>query len=191
MIKRKIVFTILIAYLLTGGLYLLSPGESAWAVPGQNPKRQSAPTRTATPGAIPTPGTATPAPPGSTAAPPGNTPTPSPQSQPLLLPAETVTPLFLTLFPPTATPMATFEGLVFPTETMGEGAGATPTPTPGEMVQSIASATPAAPTITPVILPSLADAVGAGACANLLVVGAGLVMLVVGLVLVGRRQAAS
>jgi hypothetical protein len=39
--------------------------------------------------------------------------------------------------------------------------------------------------ITPVIYPSLGDAIGAGMCVDLLVIGAGLVILVVGLILVG------
>jgi hypothetical protein len=186
--KRKTVFTILVAYLLVSGIYLLAPGEAAWAVPGQNPNRQSSPTRTPTPAATPAPGTET--------APPAGTSVPQPPSRPLPLPAETVTPLFLTLFPPTATPQATPEGNLWPTETVEERTGPTPgpSPMPGGTVQPTplsTSSTEVAVAITPVIYPSLGDAIGAGMCVDLLAIGAGLVILVVGLILVGREQTSS
>jgi hypothetical protein len=168
--RRKTVFTILVAYLLVSGVYLLSPGEAAWAVPGQNPNRQSSPTRTSTPAAT--------LPPGTETAPPAGTGVPQPPSRPLPLPAETVTPLFLTLFPPTATPQATPEGNLWPTETVEERTGPTPGPSPirGGTVQPTPSSTSSA---------EVAMAISAGMCVDLLVIGAGLVILVVGLILVG------
>jgi len=196
-VKRKRVLTILLAYLLTSGLYLLSPGEGAWAVPGQNPNRQSCPSRTPTPAATLTPGTATATPVGTTVPqPPSGEP-----SLPLPLPAETVTPLFLTLFPPTATPTATpratWESVLWQTATAEEGgvlAGST-SPTPVEMGQPTPSRTPISAevgtAITPVASPSLGSALGASACVDLLVIGIGLVLLVIGLILVGRRRASS
>ncbi len=186
--KRNMDSTILVAYLLTSGLYLLSPGEAAWAVPGQNPHRQSSPTRTPTPAVTLTPGAATAPPVGTTIA--------QPLSRPLPLPAETVTPLFLTLFPPTATPGATLEGILWPTDTVGEGARPTlrPSPIPGGTVQPTPLSTSSAEVamaITPVAYPSLRDAIGASTCVDLLMIGAGLVILVVGLILVGREQISS
>ncbi len=186
--KRKTVFTILVVYLLISGVYLLTPGKAAWAVPGQNPKRQSSPTRTPTPAVILTPGTAT--------APPAGTNAPRTPSRPLPLPAGTFTPLFLTLFPATATPEATLEGILWPTVTMGEGTGSSlrPSPTPGGMAQPTPSSTSsaeAAMAITPMNYLSLGDAIGAGTCVDLLVIIAGLVILVVGLILVGRERTSS
>lgn len=179
---------ILLAYLLTGGLYLLSPGEGAWAVPGQNPNRQSSPTRTPTPGAMPSPGRATP---------PVETPIPvsPPGGSPLPLPAETVTPLFLTLFPPTATPRVTWVEVPSQTESAQERVVPTrgPSPTPMDMVQSTLLSTATSElvemTTTPIGSQSLQSTLQGNVIVDLVVLGIGLVLLLVGLVLVGRRRA--
>jgi hypothetical protein len=179
---------VLLAYLLTSSLYFLTPGEGAWAVPGQNPNRQSSPTRTPTPAATITPG-------GSTAV-PASRPSPAETPVPLSLPAETVTPLFLTLFPPTATPRATWESVLWQTMTSEARAGSTntPFPTPVETAQPVPSQTArlaVETTAIPMIYPSLGDTLGAGDCVDLLAMGIGLVLLLLGLVLVGRHRTSS
>ncbi len=181
--KRKTVFTTLVAYLLISSIYLLSPGEAAWAVPGQNPNRQSSPTRTPTPATTLAPGTET--------APLASTTVPQPPSQPLPLPAETVTPLFLTLFPPTTTPRATWESVLWQTVTAErENVFSGSTPTPTEMGQPTPSRTPSATevalAITSITYPSLGDALGTSICVDLLMIGIGLVLLVIGLMLARR-----
>ncbi|MEE8389488.1 MAG: hypothetical protein V3S14_01655 [Anaerolineae bacterium] len=114
-----------------------------------------------------------------------------PPSQPLPLPAETVTSLFLTLFPPTATSRATWESAIWQTATAEAGgvfAGRT-SPTPVEMGQPTPSRTPISAGVeaailgTPLAYPSLESALGSSACVDLLVMGVGLVLLMIGLIL--------
>jgi hypothetical protein len=188
-VKRRTILAILLTYLLTSGLYLLSPGERAWAIPGQNPNRQSSPSRTPTPAATSISGV-------STAA-----PVPQPlfneTPRPLSLPAETVTPLFLTLFPPTATPGATWESVLWQTVTAERRA--IPVSTPFLLLSETMQPTPLQTfdlgtrgvAITPVMYPSLEDALGAGICVDLLVIGIGLVLLILGLVLVRGHRTSS
>jgi hypothetical protein len=180
-VRRRTRFIVLLAYLLTSGLYLLTPGEGAWAVPGQNPNRQSSPTRTPTPGA--TPPTEAPAP----ASPPGRFPLP--------LPAETLTPLLLTLFPPTATPRATRVEVPDQTESAQEGILSTrgPSPTPLDTVQPTSANTRASElgemTRTPTSSQYLRSTLRGSDIIDLVVLGIGLILLLIGMVLVGRHRA--
>jgi hypothetical protein len=187
-VRRRTAFIILLAYLLTSGLYLLTPGEEAWAVPGQNPNRQSSPTRTPTPGATPSPGRATP---------PAEAPAPvsPPVRFPLPLPAETLTPLFRTLFPPTATPRATWVEVPDQTESAQGGILSTrsPSPTPLDIVQPTLASTRASELgemmRTPTSSQYLQSTLRGSDIVDLVVLGIGLILLLAGLVLVGRRRA--
>jgi hypothetical protein len=187
--RRKPFLSMVVVYLLASLLYLLSPGEGAWAVPGQNPHRQSSPTRTPTPGATGTP-VDTPGAPRKT----GTTPVPTPEGS-LSLPSATTTPLFLTLFPPTATPIATWVVATWEVVETGEGRDVStrqPSPAPTGGGHATPSASPTVGrTAVPLPAPSRAfsgGVLGASAVLDCAVVGIGLVLLSIGLILVGRHR---
>lgn len=178
----------IVVYLLASALYLLLPGEGAWAVPGQNPHRQSSPTRTPTPGgtAVPVDTPRAPGEEGESSVPPARVR--------LSLPSTTVTPLFLTLFPPTATPIATWVAATWEVETT-EGRDVPtrqPSPTPTEEGVAIPpgtrtverTAVPASPGSRALSMSTLR----ASTILDCAVTAGGLVLLSIGLILVGRRR---
>lgn len=171
--KRRTVLLILSICLLAGGLSLLSPGEGAWATPAQNPQRQSIPTLTPTPANSPPP----PATPGDTPPPVETASLPSPAlpSPPPASPS-----------PPVVTQAAGDETSL-PTATeeeKAETATSTPASTPAP------SNTPRKPgaTMTPLAPPVPASAFGTQSAIDLIVMGSGLALLVIGLILIWRRR---
>ena len=188
--RRKPFLSMVAVYLLASALYLLSPGEGAWAVPGQNPHRQSSPTRSPTPEATGTPVDTPRAPTGRET---GATPVPPPRGN-VSLPSATTTPLFLTLFPPTATPIATWVVATWEVET-GDGRDVPtrqPSPSPTEGGHATPSRTLAVErTAVPMPIGSRAfsgSVLGASTILDCAVTGGGLVLLSIGLILVGRRR---
>jgi hypothetical protein len=186
--RRKSVLSTIIVYLLASALYLLSPGEGAWAVPSQNPHRQSSPTRTPTPGGTAAP-VDTPRAPGEE----GVSPIP-PARGGLSLPSTTVTPLFLTLFPPTATPIVTWVVATWEVET-AEG-GDVPTRQPSlTPTEEGAAIPPGTRTVERTVVPTSPgsrafsmSALRASTVLDCAVTAGGLVLLSIGLILVGRRR---
>jgi hypothetical protein len=186
--KKKPFLSMIAVYLLVSALYLVSPSEGAWAVPGQNPHRQSSPTRTPTPGMTGTPG-ATPRAPRETSA----TPVPMPQGN-VSLPPATVTPLFLTLFPPTATPIVTWAAATWEVET--EEAREVSTRQPFPTSTEGGHATPSRTALVEGTAVPISDGSGASPRGTLgtrtlldcAVTGGGLVLLLIGLILVGGRR---
>jgi hypothetical protein len=178
----------IVVYLLASALYLLLPGEGAWAVPGQNPHRQSSPTRTPTPG-----GTATPA--NTPRAPGGEGESSVPPAGGMLsLPSTTVTPLFLTLFPPTATPISTWVGATWEVETAEGRNVPTRQPSPAPTEKGVAIL-PGTRTVERTAVPASPDSrafsmstLRASTMLDCAVTASGLVLLSVGLILVGRHR---
>jgi hypothetical protein len=186
--RRKPALSMIVVYLLASALYLLSPGEGAWAVPGQNPHRQSSPTRTPTPEGTGTP-VDTPRAPGEE----GVSSVP-PAGGRLSLPSTTVTPLFLTLFPPTATPIVTWAVATWEVETAEGGDVPTrrPSPTPTEEGVAIL---PGTRTVERTAVPTSPggrvfsmSALRGSTVLDCAVTAGGLVLLSIGLILVGRRR---
>jgi hypothetical protein len=186
--RRKPVLSMIVVYLLASALYLLSPGEGAWAVPGQNPHRQSSPTRTPTPAGTAAP-VDTPRPPGEE----GISPIP-PAGGNLSLPSTTVTPLFLTLFPPTATSIVTWVPATWEVETTEgrEVPTRQPSPIPTEEKKDMA---PGTRTVERTAMPTSPGSrafsmstLRASTVLDCAVTAGGLVLLSIGLILVGRRR---
>ena len=189
--KRRNLYLILIAYLLTSSLHLLLPGAAAWAVPGQNPNRQSSPTRTPTRGPA-TPTMTTSESPEMATKPPGSAVA---GENDVSLPAETVTPLFLTLFPLAVTPRATRAAITpEPARTAVPLAALSgPTADLTEEERPASSSSPTLQNTAIVVFPSSGRsptiAVGAGSIADCAVMGLGLILLLIGMMLIGERRA--
>ncbi len=167
-----------IAILVSGVIILGSVVQTTWATPTQNPQRQSIPTLTPTPADSPPPPPTTPGeppPPVETPAAPASSPT---QSSPSALPS------------PTVTPQVAGDETPQPTATereKTETATSTPASTPTPLSITRIAETPATPPAPPVS----ASAFGIRSVVDLMVMGLGLALLVIGLILIWRHRTQS
>ncbi len=174
--RRKI--GLICVYVLLCGIYVWVPRD-AWAVPGQNPYRQSSPTRTPTPAASPSPSATGATMPAEAFSPTVSVPPPLFTIEALLSPPH----------PPRSasrTPIVTAESTpVFasPSAELFDG-GSTLTPVPASPTALwMQTLTPAAMVVARTGNPPLATH-----CIDLVVMGLGLLMLLIGIRLLILRE---